>query len=63
MFATLEVYFAAGEMKGNIVKCRICKFVQDKQISALTISKMDFLQLRVSICQFKSQRTPFYAPS
>ena len=63
MFATLEVYFVAGGMKGNMVKCRICKFVKVKQTSTLTISKMDFLQLKISICQLKSQRAPFYAPS
>ena len=61
MFATLEVDFPTGGMKGHTVKCRICKFVQDMQTSTLAVSKMDFsitLQLMASIRQLKSQRAP-----
>ena len=62
MFATLEVDFATEGMKVNLVKCRICLFVQDMQTSTLAVSKMDFfvtLQLIASIRRLKSQITPF----
>ena len=66
MFTTLEVDFATWGMKGNTIKCRIFKFVQDMQTSTLAISKMDFfmiLQLKASIRQLKYLRAPCYAPS
>ena len=65
MFATLEVGFVTEGMKGNLVKCKICSFLQDMQTTTLAVSKMDFfmtLQLKASIHQLKSQRAPSYAP-
>ena len=52
MFATYEVDFVTEGMKGNMVKCRICYFVQDMQTSTLAVSYMDFfmtLHLKASI--------------
>ena len=65
MFATHEVDFVTEGMKGNMVKCRICYFVQDMQTSTLAVSNMDFfmtLQLKASICRLKSQRAASCAP-
>ena len=65
MFATHEVDFATEEMKGKMVKCRICYFVQDMQTSTLAVSNMDFfmtLQLKASIRRLKSQKVLSYAP-
>ena len=64
MFATNEVDFVTEGMKGNMVKCRICYFVQDMQ-TTLAVSNMDFfmtLQLKASIRRLKSQRAASCAP-
>ena len=35
IFSTLEVDFVKSEMKENMAKCRICKYVQDMQTRVL----------------------------
>ena len=64
MFATNEVDFVTEGMKGNMVKCRTCYFVQDMQ-TTLAVPNMDFfmtLQLKASIRRLKSQKVLSYAP-